>query len=156
MPYPSLLHPEPLPLRQSTADLYLHRRHSNTILVQSLWGLWVLVCTVWTIWASLAGMQLDSKCNFTPATVLLGLLLCPWLWGIFFGGIQHSAVDSCSAASCSEMWKCCESAALNMPANLENTAVVTGLEKISFHSNPKERQRERMFKLLHSWTHLTR
>ena len=27
-----------------------------------------------------------------------------------------------------------------MPANLENTAVATGLEKVSFHSNPKERQ----------------
>ena len=27
-----------------------------------------------------------------------------------------------------------------MPANLENSAVATGLEKISFHSNPKERQ----------------
>ena len=26
-----------------------------------------------------------------------------------------------------------------MPANLENSAVVTGLEKVSFHSNPKER-----------------
>ena len=33
-----------------------------------------------------------------------------------------------------------ESAALNMSANLENSAVVTGLEKVSFHSNPKERQ----------------
>ena len=32
------------------------------------------------------------------------------------------------------------SAALNMPANLENSAVATGLEKVSFHSNPKERQ----------------
>ena len=30
-----------------------------------------------------------------------------------------------------------ESAALNMPANLENSAVATGLEKVSFHSNPK-------------------
>ena len=28
----------------------------------------------------------------------------------------------------------------NMPANLENSAVATGLEKGSFHSNPKERQ----------------
>ena len=27
-----------------------------------------------------------------------------------------------------------------MPAHLENSAVATGLEKISFHSNPKERQ----------------
>ena len=26
-----------------------------------------------------------------------------------------------------------------MPANLENTAVATGLEKVSFHSNPKKR-----------------
>ena len=29
-----------------------------------------------------------------------------------------------------------------MPANLENSAVATGLEKMSFHSNPKERQRQ--------------
>ena len=27
-----------------------------------------------------------------------------------------------------------------MPANLENSAVATGLEKVRFHSNPKERQ----------------
>ena len=32
-----------------------------------------------------------------------------------------------------------------MPADLENSAVATGLEKVSFHSNPKERQW--MFKL---------
>ena len=32
-----------------------------------------------------------------------------------------------------------QGAALNMPANLENLAVTTGLEKVSFHSNPKER-----------------
>ena len=34
-----------------------------------------------------------------------------------------------------------------MPANLENSAVATGLEKVSFHSNPKERQSQRMLKL---------
>ena len=33
---------------------------------------------------------------------------------------------------------------LNTPANLENQAVATGLEKVSFHSNPKERQCQRM------------
>ena len=33
-----------------------------------------------------------------------------------------------------------------MPANLGNSAVATGLEKVSFHSNPKERQCQRMFK----------
>ena len=35
---------------------------------------------------------------------------------------------------------CCKSVAFHMPANLENSAVATGLEKVSFHSNPKERQ----------------
>ena len=35
---------------------------------------------------------------------------------------------------------CCESAVCNMPANLENSAVVTGPESISFHFHPKERQ----------------
>ena len=42
-----------------------------------------------------------------------------------------------------------------MPANLENSAVATGLEKVSFHSNPKEGQCQRMLKLLHNCTHLT-
>ena len=50
----------------------------------------------------------------------------------------------------------CESAALNMPVKLENSAVAAGLEKVSFHFNPKERQCQRMFKLLHYCTHLTR
>ena len=49
-----------------------------------------------------------------------------------------------------------ESATLNMSANLENSAVATGLEKVSFHSNPKERQCQRMLKLLDNCTHLTR
>ena len=48
-----------------------------------------------------------------------------------------------------------ESAALNMPANLEYSAVATGLEKVSFHSNPKEGQCQRMLKLPHNCTHLT-
>ena len=43
----------------------------------------------------------------------------------------------------------------DMPANLENSAVATGLEKISFHSSPKERQCQRMLKLPHNCTHLT-
>ena len=44
---------------------------------------------------------------------------------------------------------------LNMPANLENSAVATRLEKVSFHPSPKEVQCQRMFKLLHNCTHLT-
>ena len=49
-----------------------------------------------------------------------------------------------------------KSAALNMSANLENSAAATGLEKVNFHSNPKERQCYRMLKLPHNCTHLTR
>ena len=43
--------------------------------------------------------------------------------------------------------------AVNMPVNMENSAVATGLENVSFHSNPKESQR--MLKLPHNCTHLT-
>ena len=42
----------------------------------------------------------------------------------------------------------------SMSANLENPAVATELEKVSFHSNPKERQCQRMLKLPHNCTHL--
>ena len=37
---------------------------------------------------------------------------------------------------------------------MENSAVATGLEKVSFHFNPKEGQGQRMFKLPHNLTHL--
>ena len=40
-----------------------------------------------------------------------------------------------------------------MSVNLENSVVATGLEKVSFHSNPKERQCQRMLKLLYNCTH---
>ena len=42
-----------------------------------------------------------------------------------------------------------------MPANLENSVVATGLEKVRFHSNPKERQCQRMLKLPHNCTCVT-
>ena len=40
-------------------------------------------------------------------------------------------------------------------SNLENSAVATVLEEVSFHSNPKEKQCQRMLKLPHNYTHLT-
>jgi len=42
-----------------------------------------------------------------------------------------------------------------MPANLENSAVTTGLEKVSFDSNLKKGQCQRMFKLPQNCTHFT-
>ena len=55
---------------------YLHRGCSNTVLSQSLWGPWVLVHTrfVWVLWAFMVGMGFDSKHEFTPPAILLGLL----------------------------------------------------------------------------------
>ena len=50
--------------------------------------------------------------------------------------------NSSWAVSNPERW-CCESAALNMPGNVENSSMATGLERVSFHSNPKERQNQR-------------
>ena len=44
---------------------------------------------------------------------------------------------------------------LSRSANLENSAVATGLEKVSFHSNPKEGQCQRMFRLPYSCAHFT-
>ena len=49
---------------------------------------------------------------------------------------------------------CCECATLNMSANLENSVVSTKLDKVSFHSNSKERQCQRMLKLPHNCPHL--
>ena len=43
----------------------------------------------------------------------------------------------------------------SVPANLENSAVATALEKLTFHSNLKERQCQRRLKLPYNCTHLT-
>ena len=49
------------------------------------------------------------------------------------------------------LWKCC----IQYASKSGNSAVAAGLEKVSFHSNPKGRRCQRMFKLPHSGTHLT-
>ena len=51
--------------------------------------------------------------------------------------------------------KCSESAALNMPANLENSSVATGQEKVSFHSKPREQQFQRIIKLPYNCPYFT-
>ena len=43
--------------------------------------------------------------------------------------------NSSGALSKPKRW-CCDNTARNMPANLENTAVATGLDKVSLHCNP--------------------
>ena len=39
-------------------------------------------------------------CDCAPPTVSLWLLLCLWMWGIFFGDLQCLPVDDCWAVSC--------------------------------------------------------
>ena len=52
------------------------------------------------------------------------------------------------------LWRI-NSEVFNCRENLENSTVATGLEKFSFHCNPKERRCQRMLKLPHNFTHLT-
>ena len=54
-----------------------------------------------------------------------------------------------------ELFQVLKNDALNMPANLENSAVATELVKGSCHSNPKQRQCQRMLKPPHNCTHFT-
>ena len=79
----------PLSLWQTTADPCLCMRHSN--IRRQVWlspcgisGPWCAQGYIWALQASLVGMGLDSKHDFAPSTILLGLLLCLWMWGIFF------------------------------------------------------------------------
>ena len=39
-------------------------------------------------------------CDCAPPTISLWLLLCLWMWGIFFGEFQCLPVNDCSAVSC--------------------------------------------------------
>ena len=98
MPYPGLLHPEPLPLWQATADTQTHKRQ--------VWGLslfGVSWCVLGFVWAErlwwVWGLILNMISPPPP----------PFCWGFyfalgcgvsFFGGVQHSPINSCSAASC--------------------------------------------------------
>ena len=69
---------------------------TQTVLSQSLWDLWVPVCTrfVWALWTCLPGMGFDSKWDFPSPIFLLGLLLCPWMWGISSKLLQHCAATA--------------------------------------------------------------
>ena len=55
-------------------------------------------------------------CDSAPLTVSLQLLLCLWMWGIFFGEFQCLPVDDCSAVTC------------------DSGALTRGSERTSFYS----------------------
>ena len=99
-PSPSLAIPKPAALiaPASVAVLCWHmlpqtqKTHKHSSVSVSV-GLWDLVHTsfVWAPWVSLAAMGFDSKRDFAHLTILLGLLLCPWMWGISLNLLQHRA-----------------------------------------------------------------
>ena len=73
--------------KQGDNKPYLRRIHSNTQRQDWLNLCEVSWCTqssVWALQVSLPGIGFDSKHNFTPPSILLGLRHCPWIWGIFF------------------------------------------------------------------------
>ena len=55
-----------------------------------------------------------------------------------------------------ELFQILKDDAVKVSANMENSEMAKGLEKVSFHSNPKERKCERMLKLPHNCTYLLR
>ena len=75
------------------------------------------------------------ECIFNRQKIPRLLILFGWLQGSMWHYLLFYLI--CNRVL-SIRWFC-ESAALNMPANLENLAVATGLEKVSFHSNPKRK-----------------
>ena len=87
MPYPGLLHPEPLPPAAghcSPVPLQETLKHSSgSVSVGSL-GPSAHKVFLSPLRIS-ASKEFDSKRDFAPPTILLVLLLCPWMWGIFFG-----------------------------------------------------------------------
>ena len=108
---PNLLQPEPPSLRQVTADPCLCRKHSNTqrqVWFSLLWEsvilsfgphahkvLFVPFEYLWRVWDLIVNAisyhLLPSRRSFS---FVLGCRAS------FFGGIQHSLVHGCSAASC--------------------------------------------------------
>ena len=81
MPHPGLLHPEPLPLKQATADPYLFRRHSNPQR-----QVWLSVCGVsWCAQGFVCVPQEFPQSVYVLAAVLLLLLLLLLLLSRFSG-----------------------------------------------------------------------
>ena len=86
---PGLLQPEPLStwwpllIRNSWADTQTLQGRSDSVFCWVSWS-W---CTQGFVWAFLPGISgwygACNKHSFVPPTILLALLLCLWMWGIF-------------------------------------------------------------------------
>ena len=89
-------------------------------------------------WATVHGVTKSQTCQGSPEPFSFPVMyLCQYM---LFQVLKDDAVKVLHSI-CQQIWK---------------TAVATGLEKVIFHSSLKERQCQRMFKLPHNCTHLTR
>ena len=66
-----------------------------------------------------------------------------------FGSITTNK-DSGGGGIPAKLFQVLKNDAVKVPANLDNSAVATGLEKVSFQFSPKGRQCQRRFKLPHN------
>ena len=71
-PVPETDHCQPVPPQETL------KHASVSVSVGSL----VHTRFVWALRESMAGTGFNSKCEFMSPTILLGLLLCPWMWSI--------------------------------------------------------------------------
>ena len=94
----------------------------------------------------------NHKGVITPTHLEPNILECEVRWAL--GSITTNKASGGDGIP-ADLFQILQDDAVKVPANLENSAVVTGLKKVSFHSSPKERQCQRMFRLLHNYTHLT-
>ena len=81
------------------------------------------------------------------------ILECQVKWAL--GSITTNKASGCDGIPV-ELFQILKDDAAKVPHSIcqQMSGVATGLEKVSFHSNPNERQCQRMFKLLHSCTDL--
>ena len=99
----------------------------------------------------LASLLFTAICKASSDNHLPFCISFSWGWSWYLPPIQCHKPLSIVLQAQMMLWKRCTQYA----SKLENSAVATGLEKVSFHSNPKERQSQRMLKLPHNCSHLT-
>ena len=100
---------------------------------------------------ALTSLLFTAICKASSDNHLPFCISFSWGWSWYLPPIQCHKPPSIVLQAQLMLWKCFTQYA----SKLENSAVATGLEKVSFHSNPKERQSQRMLKLPHNCSHLT-
>ena len=131
-------------LNKTLNSIYSRMRHGELDISVSTLNLFLSELLLWCNFSIF-----EKKGFFSPFLIAYSIPVgFEYVWRIFYplGHITH-----CLTCQVSLSWDM----SIGCTADLENSAMATGLEKVSFHSNPKERQCQRMLKLPHNCTHLT-